>query len=416
MNKILIAIIGFLMIIMTIKLASATTPKILSYQFNYSDLPISNETIITITGEIGETFNLIYDSGSFVNGVEEITFSSGQSQGNYVFNYTIPINTSVGDYTNAIILNKTTIESIIFNFEILNDTVEEEEFEFNYTGSCLILNFDQSPNFHYNLNVSDLAFNENTCVLLYSEGDKNYSINYDSWLSGNSNWYFNETNFQEFNITIHIPVFSITIPEKNYRKDVLIYGGGYSKVINYYFTVYNPDYVYENNSDDIDYNDSLILESLENLTALELLQLIKDYEKLENETRPRYIVKMNNQTEYVSIPLSAELMERWIKENDPAERDRLQQELDEWKSKYGEEESDNEYTKELLTDEKEENTELKKQLNVTTASLIDKNEKLKKSFNDQVKYVLYTFFGIVGFIGLIFLLRWRMVNLSDQIG
>jgi len=381
-----------------------------NYSYNYSQLPVSNEVLINITGEQEEFIEIEYlnvtdntlnytINQSWVDGPDNITFSSNKSSGTYVFNFTIPLldTDEIHNFSQVITFIKNQTENITFFWQIIDDRTQESQY--NYTGDCILINIYSNTTLNFELNTTQLPFDNTTCWAFWAEQNTNISFFSDDWLSLNvQNLFYENTTTKEFNINLHIPAIGLTIPSKEYSKSVIMFSEGISRIINYQIELINPDYVVvEGNVTNETIENYTWLPSLENMTATELLLLIQNYSQLVNESRPKYIVTIKNQTKYVSVPLSAELMAKWIEEYDPNKITQLEQELNDWKKKYGEEESDNEFVKEQLTTEKQKTLSLEKKLNSTTTMLQYKIKSMQKKYQK----ILFQIFGGIFIVTII---------------
>jgi len=410
-HKILFILISFFVI--PFALATSPTEFNISVNTYNTTLPYSGSATINLTSNNSfDNITVIYYNVttsnetlnvSWVSGPENISFSN-QTEYTLTLDYTIPNGTETNNYTNIVkfVYYDNSTDTITFNFEIYYDVTIN--WSCNYTGNATLINAYSNITYEIELNTTDLPYNKTYQFALCSEPNKEYNFMADSWLTTPDNLTFgaNDT-VKEFNVTLEIPQINLTTSMASYEKSFLIYRDDFSRVVDYDITIRNASYVEGNETT---YNETWVL-NLENITAAEFIELMSNWSQLYEESIPEYIVEYINNTEYVNVPVSMELFKKWIEEYNPEKIEQLEKEIEDWKKRYGEEESDSEAMKKAYETENKRVNELEKEKEQLRLALEQEKEKQKKKMRN---IFLFSAAG-GGFLLVAFLIirRWNYI-------
>ena len=417
-NKFLLLLIS----IFAIPFVFATSPTEFNVSVNTytTQLPYNGSVTINLTSNnsfdnisvIYYNVTKIYNSTSnetlnvsWVSGPENISFDN-QTEYTLTLDYSIPDETDSSNYTNIVkfVHYDNSTDIITFNFEVYyNITIN---WSCNYNGSATLINAYSNLTYDIDLNTTSLPYNETYQFALCSEPNEDYYFMADRWLTTPENLTFGSNDtVKEFNVTLEIPEINLTTSMASYEKSFLIYNNDFSRVVDYDIIIRNESYV-EGNESTI--NDTWVLD-LDNMTASEFIELMNNWSQLYEESIPEYVVEYINNTEYVNVPVSMELFKKWIEEYNPEKMNQLNEQLETWKKRYGEEESDNEAMKKAYNDQKK----------LTDTYAVDKEnlrkalEEEKKKYKKKMKSIFLLSAGCGGFLLFAFLVIRRLNYLSD---
>jgi len=382
----------------------ATTSSISPTEYNISintynaTLPVNGSIVINITSnETYDNISFIYNNittlnESWISGPVNVSFDN-QTEYSVNLDYTVPNSTSTGNYTQIVsfVHYDNTTENLTVNFEIYyNITIN---WSCNYTGNATFLTALQNLTYEIDLNTTNLSYTKIYNFAMCSEPGKVYSFMADDWLETPTNLTYDvNTSVMEFNTTLTIPEINLSSSIAYYEKSLVIYRVDFSKIINYDITIRNGSYV---ESNETIYNETWVLD-LEDMTAKEFIEMMNSWDDEYKKSIPDYVVEYINNTEYQNVPMSQALMQRWIQEYNPTEKERLSSLVEEWKKKYGEEESDMEAMKSAYTAENKRVTALENEKSRLQQQMEDLKESFSKSNRNKA---IFAIVGAVLFLG-----------------